>query len=249
MGAWPPGWGRIILDEVDSTSAVLMRDPTPAPVWCLAHRQTGGRGRRGRPWAFAAGNFAASLKVSPPIPLAAFSQYSFVMALALFDALEPAVDRRERLRLKWPNDVLLDGKKVSGILLETAPGRPQPDLIIGVGVNLVHAPEAHEVEPGAVTPGSILKLTATRLEPLEFLNDLAAAFAERAARFEREGFAGIREAWLDRAQGLGKPVKARLPNVTHDGIFETIDDTGALILQTDDGPLVLPAADVYFSDN
>ena len=219
----------------------------PVPVWCLAKMQTAGQGRRGRAWAFQSGNFAASLRMAPAGGLPVFARYSFVAALALHDALAAATGAGDRLGLKWPNDVLLDCKKTCGILLESSEGAHGTDLVVGIGVNLAVAPSAAEVEPGAVEPGSVEALTGRRVPPAAFLDMLAPRFAAWSTRMECDGFAWIRDAWRARAVGLGSRIVARLPNATHEGIFEDIDADGALMLRTGRKLLVLPAADVYFA--
>lgn len=244
---WPDGIGRIILDEVDSTNRFLQGAGDVAPAWCLAKHQIAGRGRRGRSWVFHPGNFAASLRISPPGEIAQFAQYSFVAALALYDGLNDFTRAGDRLALKWPNDVLLDGRKTCGILLETMAGVFQSDLIVGIGVNLATAPEVSEVERDAMMPGSIRELTGKEIAPEDFLDVLAPAFAGWSDRMQSEGFAPIRDAWRARAAGLGMRITARLPNVTHEGIFEDIDTDGSLVLRTATKRLVLPAADVYFA--
>lgn len=212
----------------------------------MAHQQTAGIGRRGRAWAFQPGNFAASARIAPAGSLDAFAQYSFVAALALHDALAAIVGHGADIALKWPNDVLINGKKACGILLETTPRREGHELIVGIGVNLKHAPSQSLLEPGATPPGSLAELTGISVSPEGFLGTLANAFATRDDNLRRHGFAETRADWLARASGLGTRIKARLPNACHEGVFEDLDSTGALVLRTDTARLVLPAADIYF---
>ncbi len=233
----------MILDKVDSTNAYLSRSTGPTPFWCLALDQTSGKGRRGRAWGFQPGNFAASVRVSPKGTVAEFARYSFVTALALHDALAALTRADDKIALKWPNDVLLDGRKACGILLETA----GTDLIIGIGVNLIHTPDSDVLDALATTPGNVLDSLGVRLEPEIFLDVLATAFSARQNQLEGDGFTSIRRDWLARAMGLGTHIRARLPHVTHEGVFEDIDADGALILRQGAARLVLPAADVYFA--
>lgn len=249
-GRWPEGVGRVILDEADSTNAEAMRRAATAtaPQWIMARRQTAGRGRRGRAWDSGAGNLAATLLLLQPGPAAAAAQYSFVAALALADALALAAGPSAGLALKWPNDVLLNGGKVAGILLESAgQGTQVTALAIGIGVNLVTAPEPGTLGPDAMRPVSLAAETGTAIAPEAFLDLLAPAFAARAARFRAEGFAPIREAWLARAARLGETITARTGNATRIGRFDGIDAAGALILTTAAGREAIPAADIYFT--
>ena len=241
MGAWPPGIGRVVLDTVDSTNAEAARRAPDAPLWVLARRQTAARGRRGRAWAMPAGNFAASLVWRPGGDPAALALRSFAAALALHDALTAL--GAGGLSLKWPNDVLLRGGKLAGILLES----PRPGLLIlGVGVNLAAAPGADAVEHGAVRPVSLRDDGGLHVAPEALLSALAPAFAAREAALVRDGFAGIRAAWLARAARLGGTVTARLPGEAVTGIFEDVDADGCLVLRTREGARRIAAADIFF---
>ena len=149
--------------------------------------------------------------------------------------------------LKWPNDVLLNGGKVAGILLEsTGLGTAAAQLAIGVGVNLIGAPEAGMVESGAVVPVSVLGETGLRIEPEAFLAALAPAYAQWEAVFLQDGFAPLRAEWLAHAARLGEPIRARTGAQTREGVFETIDSAGNLILRMSHGPVAIPAAEVFF---
>lgn len=215
------------------------------PAWIITHDQYDGRGRRGRSWSMPAGNFAGSLAIKPSGSAAEVALYSFVAGLALYDALAAVAGPSARLALKWPNDVLLNGGKVAGILLESVgQGGQVAALAVGCGVNLAGAPPA---EPGAAfAPVSLLGETAISVTPEEFLDVLAPAFAHWAARLRAEGFAPLREAFLARAARLGDTITARTGTAELHGRFEGIDDSGALILVTAGGRQTVPAADVFF---
>lgn len=186
-----------------------------------------------------AGNFAASLAWRPPGTPADHALRSFTASLALAEALEAL--GTIGLKLKWPNDVLLHGRKLAGILLEA----PEPGLLIlGIGVNLAAGPDAAMVEPGATPPAT---LNGT-IQPETLLDTLAPAFAARETELVTHGFPPIRRAWLDRAAGLGTQITARMMADTATGTFQDIDDDGHLILATSMGRRTLPAADIYFGD-
>jgi len=217
------------------------------PEWVLALEQTAGHGRRSRVWSSPKGNFFASLVLQPKEAPDQVALRSFVAALALRDAFVAATGRAEAFKLKWPNDVLLNGGKVAGILLESVgAGQGVTHLIIGVGVNLVAAPGADQVEPGAVPPVSLLSETGIRVSPEEFLDLLAAAYDRYETQFTTYGFAPIRTAWLRDAARLGETITARTTAETMTGRFETIDDAGNLILHTAKGQRAVPAADIFF---
>ncbi|MDJ0824874.1 MAG: biotin--[acetyl-CoA-carboxylase] ligase [Rhodobacter sp.] len=244
MPNWPDGYDRIVLDATDSTMAeAARRAPDLAgPTWILALHQTAARGRRGRVWVNPPGNFAATLVMRPTEPPDRIALRSFVAALALFDAFTAVAGDDAPFALKWPNDVLLQGGKVAGVLLENHP----PHLSIGVGVNLADAPSADAVEPEAARPVALAPETGARVGPEDFLAVLAAAYAAWETRFTTYGFAPIREAWLARAAKLGQPITARTGAETIAGLFETVDNSGALVLNTAKGRRAIPAADVYF---
>lgn len=244
---WPTGVGRIVLPEVDSTltHAARLAPDIKGPTWVLALRQTAGRGRRGRAWVDPVGNFASTLvmPISGGVDQAALR--SFTASLALFDAFVAVTGRSSGLALKWPNDVLLNGGKIAGILLESAgAGASINTLSIGIGVNLLNVPD--QVEAGAVPPVNLLSETGANVTPEEFLQALAPAFARYEAQFTTYGFEPIRTAWLDRAARLGEVITARTGTSEQIGTFETVDDTGALILRTAQGLQAIPAGEVFF---
>ncbi len=217
------------------------------PTWILAKRQTAATGRRGRAWTEPTGNFAATLflplrNTSP----AEASLRSFVVSRALFEALDGAVPQ-SLLALKWPNDVLLSGGKVAGILLESSSQGQYVDwLSIGVGVNLMHAPDAEQVEARAFRPVCVADHSDTVPTPEAFLERLAMRIATHEKLFQEFGFDPIRRLWLSKAARLGEVITARLPKAEHTGTFEDVDAEGNLVLTTAQGRISIPAADVYF---
>ncbi len=249
MSEWPAGYGRRVLAEVDSTlsEAARIAPELAGPEWILALRQTAGRGRRGRAWTDPAGNLAATLVMRPGEPPNQAALRSFVAALAVFDACVEVTGRADGLALKWPNDVLLNGGKLSGILLERAgQGAALSYLAIGIGVNLKSAPDTGQVAPGALRPVSLLSETGALVEPEQFLTALAASFAGHEAQFQAYGFAPVREAWLARAARLGEVVTARTGREEVTGTFDTLDTAGNLVLISARGRVSIPAADVFF---
>lgn len=249
MSGWPAGYGKRILAEVDSTNAEAARiaETLVGPEWILALNQTAARGRRGRAWANPEGNFAASLVLQPAENADRVALRSFVASLALFDAFVAATGRPGGFALKWPNDVLLNGGKLAGILLEsTGQGRRMSPLVIGIGVNLIHAPRQDEVEPGALRPVSLLSETGARVAPEDFLDLLAPAYARYEDQFARLGFAPIRRAWLDKAARLGEVITARTGSREVTGTFETVDEAGNIVLKTAGSRQAIPAAEIFF---
>jgi BirA family biotin operon repressor/biotin-[acetyl-CoA-carboxylase] ligase len=245
----PEGVDLRVLDEVDSTlnEAARIAPALERPTWILAQRQTAARGRRGRVWVAPEGNFFATLVMRPPGGPQMAALRSFSAALALADALAEATAGAAQLALKWPNDVLLNGGKVAGILLESAgKGAGVAHLSIGIGVNLIAAPPPDAVEEGAVRPVSVLGETGLTVTPGALIGPLARAFDAWEGQFRAHGFAPLRAAWLARAARLGEVVTARTGRETLTGTFETVDAEGNLVLKTAAGRVSIPAADVYF---
>lgn len=246
---WPEGVARHILETTDSTNAHAMRlaPALAGPAWFLAQEQTAGRGRRARPWSSPRGNFHATLLMRPTEAAPLVALRSFAAALALREALAELTGLETALALKWPNDVLLNGGKVAGILLESASfGDGVAHLAIGVGVNLIAAPDPSVLEPGAAKVVTVLGETGHRVTPEGFLDLLAPAYARWEAVFVAQGFAPLRQEWLAHAARLGEVIRARTGTQSREGRFETVDATGALILGMADGAVAIPAAEVFF---
>ena len=237
----------MILDQVDSTMAeARRRAPTlSGSTWILAHEQTAAHGRRGRAWTSPRGNFSATLVLKVSGDPAQAALRSFSIAVALRQTLAMTVPAKQ-LTLKWPNDVLLGGGKVAGILLETTVQDGGIDwLAIGVGVNLAAAPSVDQVETLAVHPVAVSDFGPAH-SPQDFLFWLASHFAEQEQMFQEFGFAPIRRLWLNHAARLGETITARLPNEDVTGRFETVGENGYLVLNTPKGPRQIAAGDVFF---
>jgi BirA family biotin operon repressor/biotin-[acetyl-CoA-carboxylase] ligase len=230
-----------IFDSLPSTNAYALAQ-MEGPAWVMARSQTAGRGRRARVWASPVGNLYATHILHPTEPPAVTALRSFAAALALHGAITATTGAVASL--KWPNDVLLDGGKVAGILLEATMRQGKSCLAIGFGVNLISAPDV--METGATPPISLQAATGKTITPEDFLTALAMAYAAQEQQFVTSGFAPLRAAWLNHAARLGQVIRARTGTATHEGIFDTIDEAGNLILITDAGRLGVAAADVFF---
>jgi len=207
----------------------------------VADRQTGGRGRNGRSWESQEGNLFCSILLKPKCRPEIFSLFSFVCALAVTGALE-ALTGNSELTLKWPNDVLLNGKKVCGILLESAiRGNETEYLIIGIGVNLLHYPE-ETLYP--VT--SIFAETDKEISRDDLLDEIVKQFEVYQSEFLGCGFAGIRNQWLQYAHNIDHTIGVNLADESTHGIFRGIDENGNLLLEISDGSISKIAnGDVY----
>lgn len=244
--AWPSGYALKQFDEIDSTNEEARRMAVAGhagPTWITAARQNAGRGRRARPWESPVGNLYATLLIDPKKPVAECAQLSFVAAIAAADAIAPHA-RGAEVRVKWPNDVLVGGRKIAGLLLESASaGAGAPHwLAIGIGINLAAHPEGTEF-PATSLGG----LGVAVPEPRALLTELAVQFAKWYEVWALRGFHPIQDAWLARAAGLGSRIRARLTHEEIWGVFEGIDDTGALQLRVEQGKVrTIAAGEVFF---
>jgi BirA family biotin operon repressor/biotin-[acetyl-CoA-carboxylase] ligase len=224
----PDGWTLVALDSVGSTNdeaTQLAESGAPEGTLVWAREQTGGRGRRGRRWASPRGNLYTSTILRPECSAPRAAELGFVAALAVADIVPPGRD----VRVKWPNDVLVDGGKVAGILLESAVGQGGrvQHVVAGVGINVTFAPRLAEMRyPGATLGGTVEKA----------LEKLATALAARLAQWRRLGFETVRAAWLAKAGPLGAEVDVRLGEELVHGRFAGLDREGALLLETAAGP-------------
>lgn len=220
-------------------------------IWIVSDEQTQGRGRHGREWQSQKGNLFASLLLINPCDLMLGAQLGFLTSLALYDALREVLQRSPaRLSLKWPNDVLLDGAKCAGILLEAhrLPDTHSLALIIGVGVNVHHAPMSTPYKATALCQHmGVDDTTAQKL-----FAALTESFARRFIAWHdaRSGFAAIRREWIERAAGIGENITIRLPHSEKTGLFKGIDAYGRLELSIPSAghSEYIDAGDLFFKD-
>ena len=230
-------------DTLGSTNAEALaraRAGERGPLWITAKTQNAGRGRRGNVWASPPGNLYATLLLTEPAPPPMAPQLSFVAALALHDALcERAPSLGLALTLKWPNDVLLGGAKLAGILIE-GESELAFAVAIGIGVNCVSHPA------DVPFPATDLAAAGALVTPEALLDALAASMRRRVAQWQRgEAFSSIRADWLKRAAGLGQPIKVRLPESELAGVFRGLDEAGRLQLEQPGGTIAVTAGEVF----
>ena len=224
-----------IVEEIGSTSEALkQRVGEPGEAALLARRQTAGRGRLGRRWLSEAGNLHLSVLLRPA-ELRWPGHWSSLAAVALLDAVRPFAPERGRLRLKWPNDLLLDGGKLAGILVEAGLA-PAPWLVIGFGVNLVRAPDRLDQR------AACLALSAK--PPERVAADLLRTLQEWRGRYAAEGYGPVRAAWLASGHRPGDWLQAGVGGSRVAGSFVGLGDDGSLLLDGPDGPCVVVAGEV-----
>lgn len=248
-GADPDGnrFHALLLDRVDSTSAEAARRAAagaPSGTFVVGGEQTAGRGRRGRSWHSPPGNFYGSLLLRPACRPADAAQLGFVAGVALAETLAAWVPGSQAVQCKWPNDILVAGRKIAGLLLEgsTAGNGVLDWVIVGMGVNLRWCPADADGQFPATTLTA--EAPAVDVDASTFLAQLSPVFAAWLDRWDRAGFSPVRTAWLNRAYRLGAGIRVLVENETLEGRFTGIDDTGAMLLDASHGIRVVTVGDV-----
>lgn len=216
-----------------------------AVIWARA--QTAGKGRMGRDWESLEGNLFVSVLLSPDCELPECSQLSFVAAVAAADTLKPIVPGDDAIECKWPNDILLEGKKLGGILLESfttmeEDGQDRQWVVVGVGINVDSYPD------DVIYPATCLKESGVEIISAKIvLSRFVYNFIHRYDMWIHKGFEAIRTAWEERAYGLGEPMEAHVGDDIISGSFDSIDEFGRLHIAQDDGKTeMVTAGDVFF---
>ena len=249
------GYQLAAFDQIGSTNAEAMtraRGGEGGPMWFVTSEQTAGRGRRQRAWIAPRGNLASSILEVTDIAPAVAATLGFAAGLSLEAALQKvSVEAALRMggsdalkfSLKWPNDVLAGRNKLAGILLEAeAVAGNRLAVVVGIGTNVVAAPE------GTPTPATSLSALGVQIGAEELFAALSDAWVEFRGIWDNgRGFAEIRRLWLEHAAGLGEKVAINTGGATLEGTFDTIDESGCLIVRTSDGRRVpVAAGEVYF---
>lgn len=239
------GYRLIVRDEVGSTMEEARRalgQGDAGNLWIVARSQNAGRGRHGRQWGSPAGNLYASLLLVAPCEPALAPQLGFVAGLALHDAVARVTGlSAPRLALKWPNDLLVDRAKVSGLLLEGESRAGRLDVVIGLGVNIASCPA------DTPYPATFLRQHRAQAGVEAMLAALGDAWVARFAAWSQPGgFGPIRAAWLERAAFLGEEITIRLAEGPLTGRFAGIDASGRLELDIAGGRRLVDAGDLYF---
>ena len=231
-----------VLGSTNAEALRLAREGGHGPLWVTAERQTAGRGRRGRAWISPAGNLHATLLLTEPAAAEHWPQLSFVAALAAHDAVvEAAADLKRLLAIKWPNDLLLAGAKLGGILIEAESGISA--VAIGIGINCASHPTKTDF------PAADLAAAGTPISAAALFSALSVKMIGRLAQWNAgEGFSTIRADWLARAAGIGESVRVRLAERELVGQFEALDEAGGLVLRLPNGNArTITAGDVFMS--
>jgi BirA family transcriptional regulator, biotin operon repressor / biotin---[acetyl-CoA-carboxylase] ligase len=230
-----------VLGSTNAEALNLARQGERGPLWVTAVRQTAGRGRRGRAWISEPGNLYATLLLTGRTDAEHWPELSFVAALAVHDAIvDLAAHLEPLLKIKWPNDLLLGGRKFAGILIEGESGGSRA-VAVGIGVNCANHPADTD------HPATDLAAAAAPISPAALFDALADKMTARIVQWhDGQGFAAIRADWLARASGVGEDVRVRLADCEISGRFEAIDAAGGLVLRLPDGNgTTIAAGDVF----
>lgn len=227
------------VESTNDTARELSHNPPQTKFVVSAEKQTHGRGRRGRSWSGVVGNLFMSLAL--PLEPRLMGQLVFVVSLSLFQALKEIAPSAP-LKLKWPNDILLNNRKISGILLEKGAGMY---IITGIGVNICAAPAS---EAGVLYPAASLKEYGIETNRFEVLQSYLRWFEQYFELWQMQGFAPIREKWLQNVKGLHQEIIVNLETESKHGIFEGIDEQGLLLLRTGGEIQKIYAGDVFYKN-
>jgi len=242
----PHGYRLRHLAEVDSTNAEAMRLSAAGdqgPLWIWSDRQLQGRGRQGRNWVSEAGNLYATLLLTLAMPATAAGSLSVAVSLAVLAVLRRFVGRGAKLELKWPNDVLMDGRKAAGILVESTIRGEGMVFAIGCGINLRSAPS------GTRYGATSLAAHGAQVVPGEAFEALAEEVDQLLRRWDAgKGFRELRTEWLQYARGLGSAVSVAVGGRMIEGFFEGLSDKGGLLLRNQTGLQELHAGEVNQAD-
>ena len=239
----PPGYNLRACDTIDSTNAEALRRIADGAsrgdvIW--ARQQSGGRGRRGRLWHSPPGNLYVTFVV-PILSEGSVGQLAFVAANGAGEAVRELLASPEQLQYKWPNDLLLDGRKLGGILIEASPQGQTRMVAIGLGLNVAS-------KPSGLNATSLQEFGVKVTVP-EILQTVCQSFDQWYRIWRRDGFLPVRERWLEAAHRMGERIEVRFPDgATIDGAFRGIDRSGALILEQADGKTeFIATGEVFFA--
>ncbi len=242
----PDGFDHQAFLSIDSTNKEAVRQlekGAKSGLWLTATEQLLGRGRGGREWISKPGNLFSSLIFDTKKSLCHSAQLSFVTSLAVCETVGAFVEA-ENVKCKWPNDVLVNGNKISGILLETYSGQNTENLmIIGIGINIEHHPEKPLYPTTHINENSRININAE-----EVFHVLVEKMAYWLNNWQKNGFSIIRQEWLNKAKGKGENIIVRLPNEELNGRFVDLDANGALMLDMNGEMRLIHSGDVFFAD-
>lgn len=243
------GLSHFAFDTIGSTNDEafrLAKTRNESQFFVTAKRQTDGRGRRGRTWVSQAGNLYTSLYIKSPAEAERCAELSFVAAVALFETIQDCAGDIEGVcTFKWPNDILWNGAKIAGLLLEANEKSGEIDIVIGMGVNCTHHPE------NTPYPATDFKSEGLDIPSEKLFEALMPRLMKTIQLWNRgQGFSAVRAMWLKHASGIGQTITVRLESEEISGVFREINERGQLVLDmSDKSERIITAGDVFFPTN
>ena len=239
---------HLALEQTQSTNTLCLDYAVAGErgnLWITAANQTDGKGSRGRDWDSQTGNLFASLLLTDPCEKHRLADLTFIAALSVREAIETYASRNNKIQVKWPNDVMLNDRKCSGILLESVHQQNMTYVVIGIGVNCVHFPSQ------TLHPATSLFAEGIEVSVNSFFLTLAKTMANNISIWNKGNkFSLIRQKWLDHAYKLGENISVHVPGQERQqGRFASIDENGYMLLELEDGSLKqLSTADIFFNE-
>ena len=241
----------IWLDSVDSTNEEIKRriKDFSKPTWIIAKRQSKGKGRNGNSWSSGAGNFSGSVILFPTVERSYFHLYGFFVGVALYNTIKKIVKDGVDIRLKWPNDLMIENGKVAGILLESvqAPNSGRIGVIVGVGVNLNSAPNINVDDARRYNTQCVAKFMNYKIDHLNFFSKFSDELKELGSFVAEKDLRSILNLWKPRSYDIGTLIKiSDSKGGTNTGTFLGLDEIGGLIVSDNSGTKKIYSGDVYF---
>ena len=238
---------HLALEQTASTNTLCLEYAAAGEagnLWITAETQTGGKGSRGRNWQSQKGNLFASLLLTDPSEKSRLADLTFIAALSVREAILHFSNNDNQVAVKWPNDVMLNDRKCSGILLESVHHHDATYVVVGIGVNCQHFP-AKTLHPSTSLFAEGMEVSANR-----FFKTLAKTMASNISIWKHgTNFSVIRDKWLDCAYKLGNTILVHIPGESAtEGRFASIDENGYMLLELNDGSLrQISTADIFFN--
>ena len=233
-------WLWLSFGELSSTNdkaLELCLEPPAEKFVVTAVHQTKGRGRRGRSWIGLDGNLFMTQAI--PLDLKFIGDIVFMVSLSVLETIKD-ISPNSDVKLKWPNDVLVEGCKISGILLEKA---ANGYIIAGTGINIQSSPD---VGKDTIYKAASLKDFNIKTDNTKFLKIYLKKFDDNLDLWQKKGFQAIRDIWLQHAKGLNEEITANLEHESKTGVFKGVDDNGALLLEQEGKIIKIYAGDIFY---
>ena len=241
----------IWLESVDSTNEEIKRrfQEFSKPTWMIAKRQINGKGRNGNIWSSGTGNFSGSVILFPTVERSYFHLYGFFVGVALYNTIRKIVKEGVDIRLKWPNDLMIENGKVAGILLESvqASNSNKFGVIVGVGVNLNSAPNLNADDNKRYNTQCVANFTNNKVDQLNFFSNFSDELRELGSYVAEKDLCSILNFWKPKSYDIGTIIQiSDNQGGIHTGTFLGLDKLGGLIVSDNSGTKTIYSGDVYF---